>query len=53
MTWRGLKPLVSEIQTIYERGVKLIRTAMRAISERLQRDCVLPKWSLVISNNSG
>lgn len=53
MTWRGLKPLVSEIQTIYERGVKLSRTAMRPISERLQRDCVLPKWSLVIPNNSG
>ena len=53
MVWRGVKSLVDEIKTTYERGVKLTRTAMRPISERLQRDSVLPKWSLVISPNSG
>ena len=53
MIWRGVKSLVDEIKTTYERGVKLTRTAMRPIFERLQRDSVLPKWSLVISPNSG
>ena len=53
MIWRGVKSLVDEIKTTYERGVTLTRTAMRPIFERLQRDAVLPKWSLVISPNSG
>ena len=53
MIWRGVKSLVDEIKTTYERGVKLTRTAMRPINDRLQRDSVLPKWSLVISPNTG
>ena len=53
MIWRGVKSLVYEIKTTYERGVKLTRTAMRPINDRLQRDSVLPKWSLVISPNTG
>ena len=52
MIWRGVKTLVYEIKTAYERGVTLTRTAMRPNFERLQRDAVLPKWSLVISSNS-
>jgi len=48
-----VKTLVYEIKTAYERGVTLTRTAMRPNFERLQRDAVVPKWSLVISHNSG
>jgi transposase len=53
MIWRGVKSLVYEIKTTYERGVKLTSTAMRPIFKRLQRDSALPKWSLVISPKSG
>ena len=53
MIWRGVKSLVYEIKTTYERGVTLTRTALRPIFERLQRHAVPPKWSLVISPNSG
>lgn len=53
MIWRGVKSLVYEIKTTCERGVTLTRAAMRPIFQRLQRDEVLPKWSLVISPKPG
>jgi transposase len=53
MTWRGLTPLIQEITATYDRGVKITRTAFRAIAERLQRDPTLRKWSLVILTPSG
>lgn len=53
MTWRGLAPLIQEITATDARGVKLTRTVFRAIAERLKRDKILPKWSLVIPTPSG
>lgn len=53
MTWRGLAPLIQELTATYDRGVKLTRTAFRAVAERLKRDTILPKWSLVIPKPSG
>jgi Rhodopirellula transposase DDE domain len=48
MTWRNIHPLVREVTTIYERGVRLTKTAFRPISKRLIRSQTLPKWSLTI-----
>lgn len=48
MTWRGFRPLIQELTATYESGVTLTRTAFRPITERLQRDPRLPKWSLTI-----
>jgi hypothetical protein len=53
MTWRGLTPLIQEITTTYDRGVKLTRTAFRAVAEKLKRNKNLPKWSLVIPTPTG
>jgi transposase len=49
MTWRGLQPIVRRIVGIYERGVRLSRSAFRPIAERLARSEMLPKWSVVIN----
>ena len=49
MTWRGLPPIVRRIEGIYERGVRLTRSAFRPIAERLIRSENLPKWSLIIN----
>jgi transposase len=45
MTWRGRKPIVGECQMVYQRGVRVLKRAYRAIAERLQRSATLPKWS--------
>jgi transposase len=51
MTCRGLKPIVHRIAGLYQRGVRLTRSAFRPIANRLTRSKALPKWSLVISPN--
>lgn len=48
MTWRTIHPLIREITTTYERGVRLAKIAFRPIAERLIRSQTLPKWCLTI-----
>lgn len=48
MTWRGLRPIIRETATAYERGVRLTTAAFRPIAERLARSPTLPKWSVTI-----
>ena len=48
MTWRTIHPLIREVTTIYERGVRLTKTAFGPIATRLIRSRTLPKWSLTI-----
>lgn len=48
MTWRKIHPLIRELTTTYERGVRLTKAAFRPIAERLIRSLTLPKWSLCI-----
>jgi len=49
MTWRGLQPLVRQTTVVYERGVRMAKTAFAAIAQRLTRSSTLPKWSLTIT----
>jgi hypothetical protein len=48
MTWRQICPIIGEIRTAYERGVRLTKTAFHAFEQRLIRSESLPKWSLKI-----
>ena len=48
MTWRGLRPLIRETTTLYERGVRLTKAVFHPIAERLTRSKTLPKWSVTI-----
>jgi hypothetical protein len=48
MTWRGLKPVVQLSRQVYAKGVKLSKTAMHAVEDRLERNPLLPKWDILI-----
>lgn len=48
MTWRGLKPVVELSRQVYAKGVKLSKTAMQAVEERLERNPLLSKWDILI-----
>lgn len=50
MTWRGVRPIVGECRTAYERGVRVAKEAYGVIAERLHRSATLPKWSLRIQH---
>jgi hypothetical protein len=43
MTWKGICPIVQLNQNVYEKGVALSKTAMKAIEQRLQRNPELPQ----------
>jgi len=48
-TWRGHTPLVHQLETVYERGLKLTKLAFRPIAARLRRADGLRKWSVSIA----
>jgi hypothetical protein len=49
MTWKGLRPAVQLLETIYKKGVRIAKKAFHAIAQRLQRDEALPKYFVCIS----
>ncbi|WP_087142304.1 ISAzo13 family transposase, partial [Crenothrix polyspora] len=48
MTWKGLKPLVEVLQTVYKKGVKITKKAFNPINDRIIRHPLLPKYCLTI-----
>jgi len=48
MTWKGLHPMVSLLDKVYERGVTLTKKAMKPYAQRLERSEQLPKLNVVI-----
>ena len=48
MTWKGRHPVVKLVDTVYEKGVKLSKVAMRAVEAKLQRLTALPRWFVSI-----
>ena len=48
MTWKGLYPVVSLNQKVYQKGISLTKRAMRAVEKRLERHPLLPKWDILI-----
>lgn len=50
-TWRGTPAIIHEITDLYDRGVRIARSAFRPIADRLNRCPRLPKWSLTIQPN--
>lgn len=53
MTWKGIKPVVELLETVYEKGVRVAKKAFRPIEERLERDESLPKYSIRIEPQLG
>jgi len=48
MTWKGLSPVVNLTRKTYQKGIRLTKTAMRAVEDRLERNPLLPKWDILI-----
>lgn len=48
MTWKGLHPVVSLLETTYQKGVTVAKKTFKAIAERIDRHEFLPKYYMVI-----
>ncbi len=48
MTWKCVKPAITLLDRVYEKGVSLTKHAFEAIEKRLQRNEHLPKYHVVI-----
>jgi hypothetical protein len=48
MTWKGIHPIVALSRQVYQKGVTLSKSAMRAVEARLERHLELPKWDILI-----
>ena len=47
-TWKGMHPIVTLSQKVYQKGVTLSKKVMRAVEARLERHPALPKWDMLI-----
>lgn len=52
MTYKGTHPVVTVVESLYERGVKLTKKAMKFVEARLSRLSALPKYFVTISPSS-
>jgi Rhodopirellula transposase DDE domain len=48
MTWKNRHPVVTLLDKVYAKGVRIAKQAFRKIEQRLQRDPALPKYSVRI-----
>jgi len=48
MTWKGLHPILTLSETVYQKGISLTKKAMKPVESRLQRNPLLPKWDILI-----
>jgi len=48
MTWKGLSPLVTVLDKVFETGAKVAKKAFQAFQLRLDRNPLLPKWDVLI-----
>jgi hypothetical protein len=48
MTWKGIHPVISLSQKVYQKGISLSKMTMKEIEKRLERNPLLPKWDILI-----
>lgn len=48
MTWKGIQPIITLSEKVYEKGISLSKKAMKQIEVRLERNPLLPKWDILI-----
>jgi hypothetical protein len=48
MTWKGIKPVVELLETVYQKGIRMSKKAFKAIANRIDRDESLPKYYTII-----
>jgi hypothetical protein len=50
MTWKGMNPIVSFIDKIYQTGITLSEQEFEEISPFIQRNPAIEKWDIDILN---
>jgi hypothetical protein len=48
MTWKGIAPIVHHVETIYDKGIKVLPTELAQYHPFWQRSETLPKWDITI-----
>ncbi|BAY14635.1 hypothetical protein NIES2109_56920 (plasmid) [Nostoc sp. HK-01] len=48
MTWKGLHPILTLSNIVYQKGISLTKEDMKQVESRLQRNPLLPKWDILI-----
>jgi hypothetical protein len=48
MTWKGIAPIVYRVETIYDKGIKVLPTELEQYHPFWQRSETLPKWDITI-----
>jgi hypothetical protein len=48
MRWQGRQPVVARSTTVYQKGVRVRKAAMREIESFITRNPLLPNWDLLI-----
>jgi Rhodopirellula transposase DDE domain len=49
MTWKGIKPLVYQVKTIYEKGIKVLPKQLKQYLQYWQRSETLAQWDITIT----
>jgi hypothetical protein len=49
MTWKGIKPLVYQVKTIYEKGIKVLPKQLKQYQHYWQRSETLAQWDITIT----
>jgi hypothetical protein len=53
MTWKGIEPVVTLWEKIYEKGISLTKKEMKPYERRIERSSLLPKWDVIIKPLTG
>ena len=48
MSWKGMAPIVQRVETVYEKGIKVLPEALEQYLAYWQRSETLPKWDITI-----
>jgi len=48
MSWKGMAPIVQRVETVYEKGIKVLPEALKQYLTYWQRSETLPKWDITI-----
>jgi hypothetical protein len=51
--WKGFNAVVTSLETVYEKGIKVLGTATTLLEERLQRSEPLPFYDITIRPQTG
>ena len=48
MTWKGLHPVVTLVETTYKKGIRIAKKAFKTFADRVTRDVSLQKYLMTI-----